>query len=138
MGRKGDDRVYQFVDDLVSIGVRKLTGSAGLDETAAREHMTSIAHELCFQYARTSLYVPASLQLRLSPRDEEIWAKYSAEGPGGVRPYSSARVQQLATEYAFTVRHVYNIIALMRDLDAQRRQPGLPGIDPAEGPAEPA
>ena len=132
MGRKGDDRLYQFIDDLVAIGVRELAGKGELDEAAARECMTAVAHQLCFQYARTSIYVPASLQLTLTPRDEEIWAKYGQDGLDGARPFSSARVQQLATEYGFTVRHVYNIVALMRDAEAARRQPGLPGIPPAE------
>ncbi len=134
MGRKGDERLYQFVDDLVAIGVRAFAGSGPLDEEQARQRMTEVANQLCVQYARTSLYVPAALQLKLTPRDEEIWAKYGLEGAGGVRPYSSARVQQLATEYGFTVRHVYNIVAMMRDLEAARRQPGLPGIPPADEP----
>lgn len=132
MGRKGDRRLYQFIDDLVAIGARELAGKPKLDEKAARELMTTVAHQLCFQYARTSLYVPAALELKLTPRDEEIWLQYGQDGPGGARKYSAARVEQLAATHGLTVRHVYNIVALMRDLDAARRQPGLPGIDLAD------
>jgi Mor family transcriptional regulator len=128
MGRKGDRRLHQFIDDLVAIGLRELPQHVDATPEVARELMTAIAHQVCFAYARTSIYVPAAMELTLTPRDEDIWRKYGQEGPDGVRPYTAARIQQLAGEYGMTERHLYNIVRMMRELETRKRQLPLPGI----------
>ena len=128
MGRKGTQRLYQFIDDLVATGVRELTTSAGLPEQAASDLMTAIAHQVCFQYGRSHLYVPAVLELTLTPRDEQIYSEHASEGPDGVRPYTAARLEQIAATRGLTLRHCYNIIALARRREQARRQPQLPGL----------
>ena len=130
MGRKGIDKVHQFIDDLVAVGVRELVGSGTVAEQEAREQMTAIAHQVCFQYARSHIYIPAVLELTLTPRDEQIYAAYAAEGPDGVRPYTAARLEQIAAEQTppLTRRHCYNIIALAKRREQARRQPELPGL----------
>ena len=102
MGRKGNPRLHQFIDDLVAIGVRELTASAALPKQEARDIMTAIAHQVCFQYARSHLYVPAVLELTLTPRDAEIYSEHATEGPDGVRPYTAARLEQIATARGLT------------------------------------
>ena len=131
MGRKGIDKVHQFIDDLVAVGVRELVGSGTVAEQDAREQMTAIAHQLCFQYARSQIYIPAVLELTLTPRDELIYSAYAIEGPDGVRPYTAARLAQLAVENSLTLRHCYNIITLAKRREQARRQPQLPGMDDA-------
>lgn len=131
MGRKGTQRVHQFIDDLVAVGVRELTTSGAMPEHEARDQMTAIAHQVCFQYARSHLYVPAVLELTLTPRDAEIYSEHATEGPDGVRPYTAARLEQIALARGLTVRHCYNIIALARRREQARRQPQLPGLNDA-------
>lgn len=129
MGRKGTKHVHQFIDDLVAVGVRELTTAGAIADQPARDLMTAIAHQMCIQYARTHLYVPAFLERQLTPRDEQIYAAYAVEGPDGVRPYTAARLQQLAAAQGLTLRHLYNIIALARRRENERRQPQLTGLD---------
>lgn len=131
MGRKGRHRLYQFVDDLVAIGVRDLVGQASLQEEAARDLMTSIAHQLCSQYARTNMYVPAVLELPLTARDEQIWQEYSQPvfGTEGTRPYTAARVTEVAAKHNLSERHVYSVLALMRAREQKRLQVQLPGFE---------
>ncbi len=129
MGRKGNLRVYQFVDALVATGVRELVTSAGMTEQTARDFMTAIAHQMCFQYAKEHIYVPAVMELKLSSRDVAIYNEHATEGPDGVRPYTAARLEQIAAAHDLTLRQCYNIIALARRRDQAMRQPQLPGLE---------
>ena len=132
MARKGNKRLFQFIDDLVALGARELVEKAGLAEDEARSIMTSIAHGMCHQHSRTTLYVPAVLEIELDERDERIWAAYGQDGPDGARPFTKARIEQLAAEHQLTPRHVYSVISLAKRREQQRRQPGLPGFEAPE------
>jgi Mor family transcriptional regulator len=127
MGRKGIQRAHQFVDDLVAITVSELTADGTMDEQCAKAKANQIANRVCFQYARTQLYVPANIELQLTPRDEEIWAKYNADS-GSSRRCSSERLAELAEEYTLTERHVYRIVSMMRRREFTALQPELPGL----------
>lgn len=134
MGRKGNDKVYALVDDLVNIGTAEL-GTIGITPDKAQDTMRNIANALCFRYARTILYVPANLQLQLGKRDEQLHQQYGQDGPDGARKYSAQRVAQLAEEYKLTTVHVYAIIKLMASRDAAKRQGTLFADDAAKAPA---
>jgi Mor family transcriptional regulator len=133
VARRGNKRLYQFIDDLVAIGTRELMQSAELQEIEAKTLMTSIAHAMCHQHARTQFYVPAVLEIELDERDECIWSAYCQDGPDGVMKFTKARVEQLAEEHKLTPRHMYSVISLARRRDQARRQPALPGLEPTEG-----
>jgi hypothetical protein len=126
MGRKGDRRLRQFVNDLVAVSVSELRG-AGMNEPEAIEVSQQIANRICTQYARTELYVPAVVELLLGPRDQRIWEQYCQSSPTA-RAYTEARLAELAAEHQLTVRHLYNIVALMRRRDQAARQFSLPGL----------
>lgn len=139
MGRKGDGRVYEFVEALIEIGVRELQASLSIPEEQATAAMREIAHGICFQFARSYMYVPAALEFELSSRDEEIWRKYGEDGPPvtradgstypGAKKYTAQRVQDLANEYNVTLQQLYNIVRMMRRREVKRRQASLPGFD---------
>lgn len=134
MGRKGRHKLYQFVDDLVSIGTRDLVKQTSVPEPEARELMTGIAHALCAQYARTNMYVPAVLEIPLSARDEQIWNDYCAPafGTEGSRPYTAQRIAEIAAAQELSERHVYSVVGLMRRREQARLQPALPGMEVVE------
>lgn len=134
MGRKGNDKVYALVDDLVNIGTLEL-GAIGVAGDKAQDTMRNIANALCFRYARTILYVPANLQLQLGKRDELIYQQYGQDGPDGARKFSAQRVAQLAEDYKLTTVHVYAIIKLMTSREAAKRQGSLFADDGTKAPA---
>lgn len=136
MGRKSVKKLYAFVDALVATGVREIV-AAGLctDEDKARQVAHEIAKSICFQYAKSIMYVPVDLEFQLSQRDDEIWSKYGQDGLDGARKYSAARVAQLAEEYKLTVAHVYCIVKAVHRREMASRQGQLPGLeDPAASP----
>lgn len=139
MGRKTDKKLYQFVDALVATGAREIVG-AGLtkDEIKARLVARSIARSICDQYARSILYVPLDVESELAARDDEIWQKYTVDGPDGAKKYSPVRIAQLADEYKLTVAHLYCIVRAGRSREAAElasRQSRLPGLDDPEDEA---
>lgn len=139
MGRKGDARLCQFVADLVEIGTRELTADLGIEEPSARVVMRAIAHSICLQYARTTMYVPADLQFDLGRRDIELWEAYQRDADGN-RRFTPERAAALAQEYRITTSQVYTIFRMMRkrerdarEADMLKRQGLLPGVDPVDG-----
>jgi len=139
MGRKTNKKLYQFVDALVVTGSREIV-SAGLtkDEDQARLVAHAIARSICNQFARSLMYVPLDVESELAARDQEIWEKYTVDGPDGARKYSPVRIAQLAEEYKLTVAHLYCIVREGRkrqSAELQSRQGRLPGLDDDdEGP----
>ena len=133
MARKGTHRIYQFVDDLVTLGHRELMAEFGVPEDHSRDTMLKIAHAMCHHYARTTIHVPALIEIRLDERDERIYEAYQLDGPDGARAFTKDRLEQLAAQYELTLRHLYSVVALARRRDLARRQPTLPGLetDPA-------
>lgn len=130
MGRKSVKKLYQFVDALVATGTREMV-RAGLtaDEEKAREVAHEIAKSICFQYAKSILYVPVDLEFKLSQRDNEIWAKYGQDGPDGAKKYTPSRVAQLAEEHNLTVAHLYCIVKAVHRREIEARQGRLPGLE---------
>lgn len=131
MGRKGGKRIYQFVDDLVSIGARELVKQTDIQEDEARTLMHGIAHALCAHYPSTTMYVPAMMDLPLSVRDERVWHNYCAcrFGSAGSRAFTAERIDEIALAEGLSPRHVYSVVALMRRREQSRRQRALPGMD---------
>lgn len=137
MGRKGDARVFEFVDAAMSIGVRALTKRLGAGEDVAGEVMREIIHDLCSTWGRQQMYVPAVLEIGRTGRDERIWAAYSDPAGAAGRPFSHERITAVAAAEGLSVRQVYSIVALVRQrLDEERhrdllkRQGSLPGLGP--------
>lgn len=137
MGRKGNEKLYALVDDLVSIGERDLVTALGISQELARDLMRTIAHSLCMLYARSYMYVPVDMEFELSRRDKEIWRKYGEDSPTA-RKFTPARIAELAAEYAITTVQVYCIVRLMlgrekadRAREMAERQAVLPGIEDA-------
>lgn len=139
MGRKGDDRLYQFVDDLVSVGARDVVEQLGVDEAAARELMRGIAHGICTMYARSYMYVPLDMEFELSARDKDIWRKYG-EDSSTAGKFTASRIAELSEEYKMTTVQLYAIVRLMRTREQaararefSARQGVIPGLDDAPG-----
>ena len=128
MGRKSNQKLYAFVDALVATGTKELVSGLGIEGQRARDVMTDIAHAICFQYARSILYVPADLEVQLGQRDKSIWGDYGQDGPDGARKYTPHRVAQLAEQHQLTTAHVYCIIKLMHKRELDSRQGRLPGF----------
>lgn len=137
MGRKGQKKLYQFVDALESTSIREmLVAGVVTDESKAREVARQIAKSICFQYAKSIMYVPADLQVELGERDKKIWEQYSVDGPDSARKFTPVRVSQLAEQHNLTVAHIYCIvrIALREKREAERRdadsrQGRIPGLE---------
>ena len=126
---KGERRLYKFVDDLVRIAAREISGELGADDKRAREVAQQIANSVCLDYARFHVYVPACVELQLDPRNQAIWDQYGQAGPDGARPYSPDRIAQLAAKHSLTDRQIYSIVAVMRERELATRQAVLPGLD---------
>lgn len=130
MGRKGGDRRYQFVDALVEVGVAALL-KAGMPADHARDVMLEVAQALCSRYARTLMYIPTMLDIELTRRDKEIFAKYSqpGAGPHGARAWTSARIAELSVEYQLTTVQIYAIVRRALQQEQARNQAQLPGLE---------
>lgn len=133
MGRHGRKRPYQLIDDIVTVGTKELISQVSMPETQAAEVMRQIAHQVCFMNAKMTIYIPEALELKLSKRDEDIWAEYQVDGPAPTcaRKFSPARIEELATQHNLTVVQIYNILRLMKKREVAARQGVLPGIEPA-------
>lgn len=118
-------RTYAFIANLEAVGARELV-AAGVCATddEARAVAYRIAVAMCGLYARTQMYIPAVLEIKLHPRDQEIWGKYCSASPTA-RAYSSARVTELAAEYQLAEAHVYNILRSVRERETRERQGSL-------------
>lgn len=134
MGRKGRDKASVFADTLVETGVAQLVADLQVPEEAARAAMTEIARSICWQYGRQFIYVPIDMEFALTERDQRLWDDYGQPGPDGVRPYTSARVAQIAESAKMTTVHLYRIFKLAKKREMTARQPQLPGFDQAEKP----
>lgn len=133
MGRKGDHRPREFVDNLVAIAAPEMVRALGVDEPTAIRVATEIAHRMCFHYGRTTMYVPIhSRELELSARDERIWDKYHQDS-ATARRCTYQRLREVAGEEGLTERHLYRIAAMIRTRDSAGAQPELPGLDGAAG-----
>ena len=85
-----------------------------LDQQQARSVMQEIALAICWQFARTSLYIPSFVGPLLAERDAKIVAAYAQDGADGARKYTGARVAQLAEEHSLTVTQLYCILKSLR------------------------
>ncbi|MFN0182268.1 MAG: Mor transcription activator family protein [Aquabacterium sp.] len=128
MGRKGDKRLRQLVDDLVSVVASELAANLGVPDERGREIGGLVADRICFMYARAYLYVPAQLERRLTARDRDFWAAYCTDSPTA-RRNTAARLAEVSAALGITERQGYNIAALMRRLEADALQPSLTGFD---------
>lgn len=104
-----------FVSSLVAIGAARLaTCMPAIDGDQARQVMGEVADELCLQFARTELYIPAGAANKRAARDAAMRRQHAEDGPGGVRRGTAARAAQLARQYGLSVRRVRSIVAASR------------------------
>ena len=135
MGRKGRTTAAVFVDALVETGAKQLVADLKVSDDTARATMGEIARSICWQYARQFIYVPLDMEFALTERDQRLWDAYGQPGPDGVRPYTSARVAQIAQEAEMTTVHLYRIFKLAKQREMAARQHSLPGFDAPDTPA---
>ena len=123
--------VPEFIADLVRIGVEQLGRGLAIDPVRAEQAMRAIADQVCVEYARRNIYVPAAYD----PRNREIIRKYH-QASRSAGACSHDRVRELAIEYALSTRWIYALVAEARAADMAGRQGVLPGLDePADTPA---
>lgn len=130
MGRKGREKLLQFVDHLVATAEQVLGEELKVEKDRARAAGTEIARRICAQYGKTFMYVPSALPFELTERDREIWAEYSTDGPDGAKRYTRDRVDQIASARNLSPQHVYSIVKLMHQVEMARVQAGLPFEEP--------
>jgi Mor family transcriptional regulator len=121
MARKGEDKLYAFVDDLVNLGTRRMVDMLDLEEESARTLMRVVAHDICVQYARSNMYVPLDMEFELSQRDKDLWAQYG-EDSATARKFTPDRVAELAEAYRITTVQCYCILRLMRTREQAARR----------------
>lgn len=122
-------RVYEFIEALTRIGAEQIVDRLSVSPVLAERLMDAIARAVVREFAKFQLYVPAVMEWELDPRNAKIGEQYAQPGPGGVSPFSRARVEQIAREYDRTPRQVYNVLTYLRESDARARQLGLPGLE---------
>lgn len=123
--------VPEFIADLVRIGVEQLGRDLAIDAVQAEKAMRAIADQVCVEYARRNIYVPAAYD----PRNREIIRKYH-QASRSAGACSHDRVRELAIEYALSTRWIYSLVAEARAAEMAARQGVLPGLDdPTDTPA---
>jgi hypothetical protein len=116
----------EFVGDLVRIGVA-LPITFDMDPVLAEAVKARIAVEVCTEYARSNLGVPAGF----GNPSANIWRKYG-DASSTASAHTRQRAEEPAVEYEMTSRQVCNVLAAIRAQDAINRYPRLPGReDPA-------
>ena len=108
MSRSGGRGASEFLADLVRIGVEQLTQQL-LPREAAEAAMRAIADQVCLEYARRDIYVPAAAD----PRNREIVRKYN-QASHSAAACSQQRVRELAREYALSTRWIYALVTSAR------------------------
>lgn len=108
MGRSVD--VLEFRDVLARIGTERLVSQCGLTEGESRRVMNGISEKLCSEYARCTIYIPVSYDLR----NREIFSKFHKQGRAS-RACTAARVHELADDYDVSPRQIYTILRRERD-----------------------
>jgi Mor family transcriptional regulator len=122
--------VAEFIADLVRIGADQLVRDLGVDRPQADLSMRAIADQVCVEYARRNIYVPADFD----PRNREIVQKYH-QASRSAAACSHDRVRELAIEYALSTRWIYTLVKEARQADLAARQGVLPGLDDPSDPA---
>lgn len=128
MIERREAQLPQFVEALVSESVAVLLGQ-GLSAANARAAGLDIARRICSQFGKQMLYIPSAIQWERTDRDRRMWDQYGQPGPDGVRPYTSARVAQIAAAENLSLLWVYTVLKQMREDDLASRQVELPGLD---------
>ena len=126
-------KVYLFIENLTAVAARVMVdrgmvANPELAHTVGRE----IAVAMCEMHARTHLYIPAAIDItrHLGERNRAILNAYGKSSPTA-RPFTSARVSELAREFGLNEAYVY---ALLRDtMNAVRKEEGLPPLDERQG-----
>lgn len=118
-------KVLKFIESITGIGSGVLIEQLGLPAERAEAVMDLIARAVVHEHAKSYMYVPAWAEIEFDPRNQRIWDEYQKPGADGTRAHTPARVEQLATQYGVTWRHIYRIVAHMRSLQNQARQLSL-------------
>lgn len=127
-----EERVPAFIEVVTEIAAQAIISAVPLDRNEATMLAKRIALDICARYAKTEMYIPVAAALtHLAERNQRIWESYSRPGPTGARPFTGARIDDLAAEHNLTSRQIQTILADMRRLEAARRQQHLPGFDAA-------
>ena len=118
-------RVLKFIESLMGIGSGVLMEQLALPREQAEALMDAIAKAVVHEHAKTYMYVPAWAEIVYEPRNQRIWREYGQAGADGTRACTPARIDQLATQYGLTWRHIYRIVAYMQARENQARQMSL-------------
>lgn len=101
-----------FISSLIAIGAARLAARLpmlGSDQAAAV--MAEVADDLCANFGRTELYIPARCADEREARNAGICAQYAEDGPDGVRGMTAERAAQLAKNHRLSVRQMRTILS---------------------------
>lgn len=109
MNKQMTKRRNNFIEALQAVCKSEAAKFPGLTSAHAETLAEKIFSGICFQYARTHLYIPANLWAALPQRNAEIYKKYGEQRETS-RPYSSERVYELSQEYLLNETYLYDIL----------------------------
>lgn len=109
MNKQLTKRRNNFLEALQAVCKSEAVRVTGLTSANAEKLADRIFSSICFQYARTHLYIPANIASELQPRNAEIFRKYGEQRETS-RPYSSERVYELSQEYMLNETYIYEIL----------------------------
>ena len=104
----------ELLTDLQDHIVAKLMNKTSITDDEAKSVAYDVVDAMCGHWGGQILYFPMGFNFKLSKRDEEIWAEFNGSN------YS-----ELAMKHRCSVQWIYTIVARMKRLDRDRRQPGL-------------
>lgn len=115
-------KLRAFIDSLTALGADQLVKGLGLEPDAAQHAMLAVANSLCEAYKGQTFYVPNGVTPFRSAKHEAIRERYASPsaGPDTSRPFTSARIEELALEFGLTERMV-RVIVSRRQADLARQ-----------------
>lgn len=73
-----------------------------------------LLHRICKEFGGVQLYLPRGRQLESEIMNLSIW-----------REFNGANVEDLSRKYDKSMQHIYRVVAKMRKIEVQNRQPNL-------------
>ena len=107
------DALPELLADLVR-QVEAGLKDVGTDKEAARAIAWEAMLRMADAFGGQQWYIPKPDKLNRLRLHDQVWAEFDGSNH-----------QQLAAKYKLSYQHIYKIVARMRKLDRERRQPAL-------------